>query len=79
MEHERNFLECMRTRKQTTAPAETGHLSSIFGHLANIAYRTGRRIDWDSKNEAIMGNPEASKLLTREYRRLGTCKQVKWD
>ncbi len=68
-DHERNFLECVRTRKQTHADAETGHHAAIFGHLANIAYRVGRRIRWDSKTETIVGDPEASRLLGREYRK----------
>ena len=28
----------------------------------------GRKIRWDAKSETIIGDPEASKLLTREYR-----------
>jgi hypothetical protein len=30
--------------------------------------RTGRKIRWDAKNEKILGDAEASKMLTREYR-----------
>lgn len=66
--HERNFLECVRTRKRTSADAETGHLGAVIGHLGNISYRVGRRIQWDSKNEKIVGDAEANKLLTCEYR-----------
>lgn len=68
VEHERNFVECVRSRQRTTADAEVGHLGAIPGHLANISYRVGRRIRWDSKAEAIIGDVEASKLLTAEYR-----------
>ena len=28
----------------------------------------GRKIKWDAKKEVILSDPEASKLLTREYR-----------
>jgi hypothetical protein len=49
--------------------AEAGHLSSIVGHLANISYRVGRRLEWDGKTETIVNDPDASKLLGRaEYR-----------
>lgn len=68
VEHERNFLECCRSRKRPNADAETGHLGAVVGHLANISYRVGRRIRWDSKNETIPDDPEASALLGREYR-----------
>jgi hypothetical protein len=66
--HKRDFLECMRSRNQTAAPPEVGHAASIPGHLANIAYRVGRSVRWDSERETIPGDEEAQKLLTREYR-----------
>jgi len=40
----------------------------IPGHLCHIAMLTGRKIRWDVKEEKIIGDPEASKLMTREYR-----------
>ena len=33
-----------------------------------ISYDTGAKIAWDAKAEKITGNPEAAKLLKREYR-----------
>jgi hypothetical protein len=33
-----------------------------------ISWRTGRSIQWDAEKEEIIGDPEASKLLHREYR-----------
>lgn len=68
-EHKRNFFECMRTRKQPAVSAETGHLSTVIGHLANISYRVGRRIQWDGQDETIVNDEQACKLLRRpEYR-----------
>ena len=46
-----------------------GHLSSTLPHLANISYRVGRALMFDGKTETIVGDAEASKLLTREYRK----------
>ncbi len=66
--HKQKFLESIKNRKRTDSDIETGHLSSIPGHLANIAYRVGRDIRWDSKNETIPGDEEAAKLLFREPR-----------
>ncbi|MBP7933471.1 MAG: Gfo/Idh/MocA family oxidoreductase [Phycisphaerae bacterium] len=63
VEHERNFFDCMRTRRRTNADAETGHLGAVLGHLANISYRVGRRVRWDAKTETILDDPEANKLL----------------
>jgi predicted dehydrogenase len=67
-DHQQNFLDCIRTRQLTVTPVEVGHNSAIPGHLCHIAMMTGRKIRWDAKEEKIIGDPEASKLMTREYR-----------
>lgn len=67
--HIANFLDCMRSRQQPNGNAQTGHEASICGHLANIAYRVGRRIAWDAEKETIPDDAEACTLLTREYRK----------
>ena len=66
--HEQNLLDCIKTRQPTITPVQVGHHSAIPGHLCLIAMHTGRKIRWDVKTEKIIGDPEASKLLTREYR-----------
>ncbi|TAK94139.1 MAG: gfo/Idh/MocA family oxidoreductase [Verrucomicrobia bacterium] len=66
--HSRNFLDCIKSRKPTITPVETAHHSAIPGHLGLIAMRVGRKIKWDVKKEIILDDPEASKLLTRDYR-----------
>jgi predicted dehydrogenase len=66
--HQRNFLDCVKSRQPTITPVETAHHSAIPGHLGLISMRVGRKINWDVASEKIIGDPEASKLLTREYR-----------
>jgi predicted dehydrogenase len=66
--HQRNFLDCIKSRQPTITPVETAHHSAIPGHLGLISMITGRKIRWDNATETIIGDPEASKLLTREYR-----------
>lgn len=66
--HQKNFLDCVKSRQPTITPVETAHHSAIPGHLGLIAMRMGRKIKWDSVNEVIVGDEEASKMLTREYR-----------
>lgn len=66
--HVRNFIDCIRSRQQPNADVETGHLSTTLCHLGNIVVRTGRNLRFDGKTESIAGDPEAAKLLTREYR-----------
>lgn len=66
--HWRNFLDSVKSRKPTIAPVETAHHSAIPGHLGLIAMLVGHKIKWDAKKEVIVGDAEASKLLTRSYR-----------
>ena len=66
--HYRNFLDCVKSRKPTITPAETAHHSAIPGHLGLISMLTGRKIRWNVKTETILGDAEASKMLTRGYR-----------
>jgi predicted dehydrogenase len=67
--HMRNFLDCVKSRKPTITPVETAHHSAVPGHLGLIAMWTGRKIKWDVQREVIIGDTEASKLLSREYRK----------
>ncbi len=69
-DHYDNFLNAVRSRKPSdlTAEIETGAESTVLIHLANAAYRTGRTLNFDSKNLTCTGDPEANKLLTRNYR-----------
>ena len=66
--HWRNFLDCVKSRKPTITPVETAHHSAIPGHLGLISMFVGRKINWSVKHEKIIGDIEASKLLTRPYR-----------
>ncbi|HUT23807.1 MAG TPA: Gfo/Idh/MocA family oxidoreductase [Sumerlaeia bacterium] len=67
-DHHRNFLDCVKSRKETIAPAETACRSISVGHLGEIAMLTGRKIKWDPVKEEIIGDPGASALLRRSYR-----------
>ena len=67
--HVENFLDCMRTRKKPRSDIEVGHDSMIACHLGNLAFRLGRRVDWDAGQERPINDPGADKLLSREYRK----------
>jgi predicted dehydrogenase len=45
-DHMRNWLECIRSRKQPNADVVSGHYSAMSCHLMNIAYRNRTRADW---------------------------------
>ncbi len=66
--HQKNFIDCVKSRKPTITPVETAHHSALPGHLGLIAMLTGRKIKWDSAKEQIIGDADATKLMTRTYR-----------
>ena len=66
--HVGNFLECIRSRKETITPAEVAHRSISVGLLGEIAMTTKQTIKWDPDKEQIIGNADASKLLMRPFR-----------
>ncbi len=61
--HRRDFLDCVKTRRATIAPAEVGHRSATVAHLGNIAMILGRKIRWDPKCEQIIGDLSANRML----------------
>lgn len=65
-----NFLEVVRSRRQAdlACDIQEGHLSAALCHLANISYRTGRKLRFDPARERFVNDPEADQLLSRRYR-----------
>jgi predicted dehydrogenase len=68
IEHRRNFLDSVKSRKPTITPVEVAHHSLIPGHLGLISMMVGRKLHWDVKAEKILNDDAASALLGREYR-----------
>lgn len=66
--HVKDFLDCMDSRKRPRSDVEVGHDSMIACHLANIAFRVKRRVNWDVEKERVMDDPDAQKLVAKEYR-----------
>ena len=67
--HQRRFLEAVRSRKPPACGIREGHISTASLQLANIAYRTGRKIFWSDARQEITDDPEASRYLRKEYRK----------
>jgi predicted dehydrogenase len=68
--HMVNFLRAVRTRdlRYCTAGIEEGVLSASLCHLANISCRTGRKLAVDPAKWEFVGDAEANRMLTRDYR-----------
>jgi len=68
--HYANFIQAVRSRKadDQNGPVETAHLSSALAHLGNISCRLGRQLQFDPAMEKFVGDDEANRMLTRNYR-----------
>ena len=67
-DHYRNFLDCVKTRKDPICPVEVGHRSATVCHLGNIAMKLKRRLHWDPEREEFINDPEANRLRCKSMR-----------
>ena len=70
-DHFTNFIGAVRSRKreELAAEIEEGAISCNLVHLANISYRLGRTLLWDATKMECTGDAEATRMLTRDYRK----------
>ncbi|HQK71535.1 MAG TPA: Gfo/Idh/MocA family oxidoreductase [Bacteroidales bacterium] len=68
--HVRNFLDAVRAQNKNlvSCTPEDAFKSTATVQLAMISYYTDSVVRWDQTKNEIINNPEASKLLKREYR-----------
>ncbi len=56
--HMRNWMECVRSRKQPNAPIEVGYNHSIANIMTTAALRTGKRTTFDEKTQNVLADGE---------------------
>ncbi len=54
LNHVKNWMECVRSRKTPNAPIEAGYQHSIATIMSNAAYRTGLRVTFDEKTQEVL-------------------------
>jgi hypothetical protein len=54
--HVRNWMECIRSRKQPNAPVEAGYYHSIATIMTNAAVRSGAKVTFDEATQDVMVN-----------------------
>jgi predicted dehydrogenase len=67
--HYQEFIDCVKTRGATLAPAEVAMRSATPGWLGQIAMLTGHKLKWNpEKQQLAKKDPAAEKLLSRTMR-----------
>ncbi len=69
VQHTRDFLDCVKSRRAPNCDVEIGHRSTTFSLLANISLASHSRLEWDAEKEQITNNPAANDMLHYEYRK----------
>ena len=64
-----NFVDCIKTGRHPVCDIEIAHRSTTMSLLGVLSYKLGRSIQWDPEKEFLVGDPDANKLLRREYRK----------
>ena len=66
--HHRDWLDCIKQRRDPVAHAEAGHRSATICHLGNIAIRLGRKLVWDPVAERFPKDEQANRLIAKPMR-----------
>lgn len=66
--HMGNFFECIKDGGQPVSDVVSSHRSASLCHLANIAMRLGRPLDFDPATETFPNDPEAQAMTSRPQR-----------
>ena len=67
-EHQDNWIQSIKSRKQPICHTEIGHRTATICHLSGIAERLGRPLKWDPEKEEIIGDAAASRWMDRPRR-----------
>jgi predicted dehydrogenase len=66
--HARDFIDCIKSRRQPVSDLASAHRTSVACHLGNLSLRLGRSLRWNWKTSTIPGDAEAAGHLARPYR-----------
>ena len=67
-DHRADWLNAIRSRKQPICHVGIGHRTATICHLSGISERLNRPLRWDPHKEAIVGDAEAAKWISRPRR-----------
>lgn len=67
--HHKEWIEACKTGSPTGSPFDYAGALTEANHLGNVAYRTGKKLEWDAAALKAKNAPEADRLIRREYRK----------
>ncbi len=67
--HHAEWIHACKTDKPTTCDFEYSGWLTEANHLGNVAYRTGKKLEWDAEQMRATNAPEANRFIRREYRK----------
>ncbi len=68
MSHMRDFLDCVKSRRQTVVHPEVAHRAMTACHAINISMLLKRNLKWDPVKEEFENDPEANRMRSRALR-----------
>jgi len=74
--HLKNWIECLKTRKDPNCTIEMGRLAAVYTHMGNIALRTKSQLVWNEGSKNFGDNAAANALLVPAYRKPWTLPKV---
>ena len=66
--HEREWLDCLKSRTQPSCNPEYHYKIDLALTLANLSYRLGRSVRFDPVKERIVDDEKAARMARPEYR-----------
>lgn len=67
--HQQNFVDAVKSSTQPEANLAYAREMTLPMHLGLIAYRLGRKLEWNAKKEKFIEDRAANKLLSRKARK----------
>ena len=68
MNHKDDWLQAIRNGTKPCMPIEVGHRVANMNNLGNLSYILGRTLRWDGKQEQVVGDEHANRMLARPQR-----------
>ena len=67
--HHAEWLECCKLGKKSSADFEYAGWLTEANHLGNVAFRVGKKLEWDAAKLKATNAPEAAQFIKRVYRK----------